>query len=96
MGGAEGDLRRDGWSGVRNEAKSGTGRLGRTGSGGRGGGSGGGGGLRNEPNCVVFRFGRISYGGTHAGLVLPAESLAALQFRKVGEVGPFGIDDMTM
>src|ERR1035437_2718570 len=53
-------------------------------------------GLRNEPNFRVFRLGRIRYGGVHFGLVRPAERLAAVQFRKVGEEGSLGIDDVTM
>src|ERR1035437_6287538 len=53
-------------------------------------------GLRNEPNSRIFRFGRIGYGGVHVGLVLPAESLAAFQFPKVGEEGSLGIDDVTV
>ena len=52
--------------------------------------------MRNEPNSRVFRFGRIGYGGVHIGLVLPAESLAAFQFRQVGEAGSLGFDDVRM
>src|SRR5450432_954307 len=92
-------VRREGSGSMRNEAKSGAWRLERTGDGGRGGGvvlggvpayrgrgaGGVGGGLRNEPNFRVFRLGKISYGGVHVGLVLPAESVAAFQFRKVVE-----------
>jgi hypothetical protein len=49
--------------------------------------------LRNEPNFRVFRLGKISYGGVHVGLVLPAESVAAFQFRKVvEESSPFGFE----
>jgi hypothetical protein len=80
---------------MRNEANSGVvpgGVLGLRAD--RAGGVGG--RLRNEPNFRVFRFGRISYGGVHVGLVLPAESLAAFQFRKVAEEGSLGIDDVTM
>src|ERR1035437_2917100 len=53
-------------------------------------------GLRNEPNFRVFRLGRIRYGGVHFGLVLAAETLAAFQFREVGEEGSLGFDDVTM
>ena len=86
------------------------GRMGYSGSGGRvvaggvlrgvpvyyGGGAGGvGGGMRNEPSFRVFRFGRISYGGVHVGLLLSAESAATFQFLKVVEEGWHGFDDVT-
>jgi hypothetical protein len=42
--------------------------------------------MRNEPDFRVFRFGRISYGGVHVGLLPPVESAATFQFPKVDDV----------
>ena len=54
--------------------------------------------MRNEPNFGVFRLGRIGYGWGwfEVGLLVTAESLAALEFGEVAEVGALGIGDVAV